>query len=134
MLSLVTGLPIEEAECERFVSSDANGAVVTFRGVIRNHDHGTAVSGLEYSAHPEAERFLRQCCLIVAEEAGAPVAAVHRTGSLKIGDVALFAAVGTAHRGDAFSACAHLVDLIKTRVPIWKRQHLTGGTTEWVGL
>jgi molybdopterin synthase catalytic subunit len=107
---------------------------VTFRGVIRNHDHGVAVSSLDYSAHPEAERFLAEVCETVANETGLRVAAGHRIGALDIGDVALVATVAAAHRAEAFAACERLVELIKANVPIWKRQYLADGATEWVGL
>jgi molybdopterin synthase catalytic subunit len=130
----VTDGPIDEAAIETLVMTAGDGALVTFRGVVRNHDHGLAVHSLEYSAHPDAERFLRECCETIARDTGLTVAAVHRTGPLSIGDVALFAAVAAPHRGEAFAACEALVDLIKLRVPIWKRQNLADGATEWVGL
>ena len=130
----VSDQPLDTVAVERFVESETSGAVVTFRGVIRNHDHGEAVSSLDYSAHPEAERFLEDCCVTVARETGLRVAAAHRIGSLDIGDVALIASVAAAHRAEAFAACERLVELIKANVPIWKRQYLTDGATEWVGL
>ena len=130
----VSDQPLDTDTVERFVESETSGAVVTFRGVIRNHDHGEAVSSLDYSAHPEAERFLEECCLTVARETGLRVAAAHRIGSLDIGDVALIASVAAAHRAEAFAACERLVELIKANVPIWKRQYLADGATEWVGL
>lgn len=130
----VTDGPIDEAAIETLVMTARDGALVTFRGIVRNHDHGLAVHSLEYSAHPDAERFLRECCETIARDTGLTVAATHRTGPLSIGDVALFAAVAAPHRGEAFAACEALVDLIKLRVPIWKRQHLADGATEWVGL
>ncbi|HEV7951110.1 MAG TPA: molybdenum cofactor biosynthesis protein MoaE, partial [Glaciihabitans sp.] len=123
----VSEIPLNAAEFEDFVSADTSGAVVTFRGVIRNHDHGESVSSLDYSAHPEAERFLRECCESVAAETGLRVAAGHRIGSLDIGDVALVASVSAAHRAEAFAACERLVELIKQTVPIWKRQYLADG-------
>jgi molybdopterin synthase catalytic subunit len=134
VLALVTDAVLDVAAIEEFVGANENGAVVTFRGVIRNHDHGAAVSSLEYSAHPEAQRFLEDCCRTVAVETGLRVAAAHRIGALGIGDVALIAAVASAHRAESFAACARLVELIKANVPIWKRQHLADGATEWVGL
>lgn len=134
VLAVITTEPIRATEIEDFVLDAQKGALVTFRGVVRNHDHGLAVSSLEYSAHPDAASFLEQCCLTIAAETGLRVAAAHRVGSLEVGDVALVAAVAAAHRGEAFDACGRLVELIKQSVPIWKRQHLAGGTTEWVGL
>jgi molybdopterin synthase catalytic subunit len=132
--AIVTNETLVVDDFESWVESATSGALVTFRGVIRNHDHGEAVQSLEYSAHPEAERFLRQCCDTIAADTGLRVAAGHRIGSLAIGDVALIASVAAAHRGEAFAACEALVDLIKTSVPIWKRQYLADGATEWVGI
>jgi len=133
-LAIVTPKALLTETFESFVLTSADGAVVTFRGVVRNHDHGEAVSALEYEAHPEAEGFLAACCAEVAEASGLRVAAGHRTGSLAVGDVALVASVAAPHRAEAFAACEQLVELIKKRVPIWKRQHLADGVTEWVGL
>jgi molybdopterin synthase catalytic subunit len=132
--SSISATAIDEAAIEALVMSGQNGALVTFRGVVRNHDHGLDVTALEYSAHPDAERFLAECCETIAASTGLAVAAVHRTGHLVVGDVALVAAVAAPHRHEAFEACEKLVDLIKQTVPIWKRQHLADGATEWVGL
>lgn len=132
--ALISSDPIDAAAIEDFVMTAESGALVAFRGIVRNHDHGLAVSALEYSAHPDAARFLEDCCETIAAETGLRVAAAHRIGPLVVGDIALVAAVAAAHRGDAFAACERLVDLIKQTVPIWKRQHLSDGATEWVGL
>ena len=134
VLALISAEPIDATAMETFVMDDEKGALVTFRGVVRNHDHGLAVVSLEYSAHPDAARFLEDCCRTIATETGHRVAAAHRVGPLIVGDIALVAAVAAAHRGEAFAACERLVDLIKQTVPIWKRQHLADGATEWVGL
>lgn len=131
---VVSSEPIDAAAIENSVLSAANGALVTFRGVVRDHDHGLSVSSLEYQAHPDAARFLEDCCRAVTAATGLPVAAAHRVGHLQIGDVALVAAVAAPHRGEAFAACERLVELIKATVPIWKRQHLADGATEWVGI
>lgn len=116
------------------MQSPHNGALVTFRGIVRDHDHGLAVTALDYQAHPDAARFLEECCATVAVETGLRVAAAHRVGSLAVGDTALVVAVSAPHRSEAFAACERLVELIKHTVPIWKRQHLADGATEWVGL
>jgi molybdopterin synthase catalytic subunit len=133
-LARITDQAIDRPALEAFVRTDADGAVVVFEGVIRDHDHGSAVTSLEYSAHPDAERFLGELCAELAAETGLRVAAAHRIGTLVVGDVALVAAVAAPHRAEAFAASALLVDRIKERVPIWKRQHLADGATEWVGL
>ena len=132
--ALVTTDPLDRAAIEAFVLSPQDGALVTFEGVIRDHDHGVSVSALDYEAHPEAERFLRETCAEVARETGLRIAAAHRVGTLAVGDVALVAAVAAPHRAEAFAACSLLVERIKTEVPIWKRQHFADGVTEWVGL
>jgi molybdopterin synthase catalytic subunit len=132
--ALISDDPLDRDTIESFVLSPANGALVTFYGVVRNHDHGLAVSALEYQAHPDAARFLDEACATIAAESGLRVAAAHRSGYLSIGDVALVASVAAPHRAEAFAACEKLVDLIKLTVPIWKRQHLADGATEWVGL
>ena len=133
-LALIADAPIDADAIEAFVLSPEMGALVTFRGIVRDHDHGVTVSALDYQAHSDAARFLQECCATIAAETGLRVAAAHRVGSLVVGDVALVASVASAHRAEAFDACGRLVDLIKVSVPIWKRQHLDGGTTEWVGL
>ena len=126
--------PIQAGELDGFVVSPVNGALVGFQGIVRDHDGGRAVTLLEYQAHPEAERFLLECCQSVADRTGLAVAAVHRVGSLAVGELALLAVVAAPHRAAAFAACAELVERIKADVPIWKRQHFADGMSEWVGL
>ncbi|MCU1473042.1 molybdenum cofactor biosynthesis protein MoaE [Amnibacterium sp.] len=133
-VAVVTDAVLDAAAVEAAVLSDRDGALVTFRGIIRDHDGGRDVAGLDYSAHPDAERFLADVCIRIAERTGLAVAAAHRIGALTIGDVALVAAVAAPHRAEAFQACGDLVDAIKAEVPIWKRQHFPEGTSEWVGL
>lgn len=124
---------LDLAEHEAAVADPRAGAVVSFQGVVRDHDHGRQVARLEYEGHPSATEILRE---VAAEVAADPtvyaVAVSHRLGPLEIGDVALVAAVSTAHRAAAFAACARLVDEAKARLPIWKRQIFVDGTEEWV--
>jgi molybdopterin synthase catalytic subunit len=134
VLAYIADSPIDAAPLEEFVLTPADGALVTFRGIVRDHDHGLSVSALDYQAHPEAERFLTEACAAVAAETGLRIAAAHRVGALAIGDTALVAAAAAPHRAEAFAACERLVEIIKQTVPIWKRQHLADGATEWVGL
>ena len=130
----VSDRPLDPATLDEFVWRREAGAVVSFQGIVRDHDGGRSVVSLDYRAHPEANDFLRACCEEVAARTGLRVAAVHRVGSLTIGDLALIASVAAPHRAEAFAACAELVELIKSRVPIWKRQHFSDGESEWVGL
>ena len=134
VFAVISAEPIDPRAADVFVLSAENGAVVSFQGIVRNHDEDRAVTALDYQAHPEAERFLRECCADVAARTGLRIAALHRTGPLQVGDVALVAAVAAPHRAEAFAACAELVELIKQTVPIWKRQHFPAGNSEWVGL
>ena len=126
--------PITLEACSSAVSSDDSGAVVTFAGIVRDHDGGRTVTLLEYEAHPSAESVLRSVAESVAADfPGVRIAIEHRTGSLEVGDLALACAVASAHRADAFAACSRLVDDVKHQVPIWKEQHFADGSTEWVG-
>ncbi|WP_433732773.1 molybdenum cofactor biosynthesis protein MoaE [Nocardia sp. CA-129566] len=131
-LAGISDQPLDPAVVEAAVTGPEYGAVVVFTGKVRDHDGGQAVSALEYSAHPDAERFLRNCCAALAERSGLPVAAVHRVGQLTVGDLAIVVAVAAPHRAEAFTTCAELVDRIKHEVPIWKRQLFTDGLSEWV--
>lgn len=119
---------------EDAVAAPECGAVVTFRGVVRDDDGGRAVTSLDYEAHPDATEVLQKVCHAVAEETGLRVAAAHRYGHLEVGDVALVASASAGHRKEAFEACSLLVERIKAQVPIWKRQQFTDGESEWVGL
>ena len=120
-------------EVQAAVSDPAAGAVVLFVGTVRDHDHGRAVSELSYSAHPSGAEQLRLCAEKVA--ARFPVralAAVHRTGDLDIGDLAVVVAASADHRDEAFAACRALVEDVKATVPVWKRQQFAEGESEWV--
>lgn len=129
----VTSSPITVAEHEELVGRSTAGAVVGFAGAVRDHDHGRTVTLLEYTAHPDAEAVLAQVAADVALLPGVLAIAVsHRLGELKVGDVALACAVSAAHRAEAFDACRELVDEVKRRIPVWKRQVFDDGTDEWV--
>ncbi|MRH89039.1 molybdenum cofactor biosynthesis protein MoaE [Nocardia sp. SYP-A9097] len=131
-LTRISDQPLDPTEVEKAVIGPEHGAVVLFTGTVRNHDGGQPVSTLEYSAHPEADKFLHRVCTEVSESTGLPVAAIHRIGHLAIGDLAIAVAVAAPHRAEAFTTCATLVDRIKHEVPIWKRQLFTDGLSEWV--
>jgi molybdopterin synthase catalytic subunit len=132
-IARVVDAPLSVAEHEDAVADKAAGAVVSFAGVVRDHDGGRGVTELEYVGHPSAQDVLVE---LAAEFAARPdlhaVAVSHRIGMLGVGDVALACAVSAAHRGEAFAACAELVDEVKRRLPIWKRQVFTDGEEEWV--
>lgn len=143
--AVLSAEPISVDQAIAAVESDTAGAVVSFSGVVRNHDGGKPVDRLSYSAHPTAHQVMADVVArLVAEQNAAGAAgegspkpvriwAAHRIGMLEIGDPALVCAVSAAHRGQAFAVCSELVDRIKEQVPIWKEQFFSDGTVEWVG-
>jgi len=126
--------PLDVAELAALVERAAAGAVVTFAGVVRDHDGGRGVRGLEYTAHPTAGTVVGVVAAAVAGRAHGvrAVAVSHRVGRLQIGEVALACAVAADHRREAFETCAELVEEVKRRLPVWKHQVFTDGTDEWV--
>ena len=129
----VTAAVVDPAELAEDVARASAGAVVTFSGVVRDHDGGRAVARIEYVAHPSAGEILARVAAEVAARTDVDALAVsHRVGELAIGDCALAVAVSAAHRAEAFAAAALLVDEVKAQLPIWKRQVFSDGTDEWV--
>lgn len=130
----VSDEPIDSSEMLRFVADPSAGCSVLFTGTVRNHSPGRdGVSELEYEAYGTVVE--DKIADIVADAMGQwpliKVAAVHRTGSLDIGESAVMVAVSSAHRSDAFPAARFVIDELKTRAPIWKKEHWPGGA-EWV--
>jgi molybdopterin synthase catalytic subunit len=127
--------PFDAAEVLAAVSDPAAGGVVSFTGLVRDVDEGRPVTALEYTAHPDALAALGRVAAAVLAETGATrVAALHRTGLLAVGDVAVVVAASAPHRDEAFVAARRLIDDLKATVPIWKDQRFADGTHEWVGL
>lgn len=125
--------PLDVAAHEQFVAHPRGGATVVFCGVVRDLDGGRPVVELEYLAHPTADAVLSEIgAEFAANDDVLALAVSHRVGTLAVGDVALVAAVATAHRREAFEICARLVDEVKHRLPVWKRQLFADGTDEWV--
>lgn len=131
----VTEEPISLVEHEELVAHESAGAVVGFSGVVRDHDGGRSVRGLDYSAHPTAAEVVARIAAEVASTSPGvrAVAVSHRIGHLAIGDAALVCAVAADHRRAAFETCARLVDEVKAQLPVWKHQLFADGTDEWVG-
>ena len=133
-LVTVAAEPLDPALFEAAVEHPQAGGRVVFCGVVRDHDGGRGVSALEYHGHPTAASVVARVASEIAARPGVIAVAVsHRIGLLKVGDVALAAAVSAAHRKDAFAACTDLVDEVKRQLPVWKRQVFDDGTDEWVG-
>ncbi len=129
----VVDAPIAVEDVRALAADAAAGAVVTFSGDVRDHDGGRPVERLEYEGHPTAGAVIAEVAREVAARHDVIAIAVsHRVGPLRIGDAALVAAVSSAHRGEAFAACADLVDEVKRRLPVWKHQVFSDGSDEWV--
>jgi len=131
----VTSDPIDVAALERSIRTDACGGVVTFAGVVRERsDDDRPVTGLSYEAHEDmaVAEFERIASEARSRFHGCEIAVVHRTGDLRVGDVAVAVVVASAHRGAAFDACEYVIDELKARAPIWKKEHYAdGGDSEW---
>ncbi|MDO5677856.1 MAG: molybdenum cofactor biosynthesis protein MoaE [Propionibacteriaceae bacterium] len=131
----IVGVTSEDVDTDALLASvqdDRAGAVVSFAGVVRNHDHGKAVTGIEYVGHPSADDVMREVAEeFVGRDGVHALAAQHRVGYLGIGGVALFVAVAASHRVQAFTCASEFVDTVKERLPIWKKQFLLDGTHEW---
>lgn len=127
--------PIDPASVIAAVTRSGNGGIAVFVGNVRDNVDGRPVVALDYLAYrPMAER---EMAAIVAEAGalagGVDVAAVHRVGTLVVGDVAVVIAAGHAHRAAAFEACRYVIEEIKKRVPVWKAEHYADGAEAWVG-
>lgn len=133
-LAEIRDSPLSVDEVLAAVSGAQFGGIAVFLGTVRDHDGGRGVDGLDYSAHPQAEAALRRVMSeVAARSPGVALAAVHRIGALSVGDIAVIVAAAAAHRDVAFVAGRALIDQLKAEVPLWKRQHLVDGATEWVG-
>ena len=125
--------PLSVDEVRSAVADPETGAIALFVGTVRDHDHGRAVAELSYSAHPSAAEQLRQVAEKVAARFGVrALAAVHRTGDLQVGDLAVVVGAAADHRDEAFAACRALIEELKADVPVWKKQRLAEGGSEWV--
>jgi len=130
----ITSEPIDLEDLKRTVQDLSCGACVVFEGWIRNHNEGRAVLRLEYEVYEplavkEGERILAE-----AADRFGPLNAVcvHRSGLLELEDLAVAVAVSSAHRDEAFQACRYIIDEVKHRLPIWKKEHYADGEAHWV--
>jgi molybdopterin synthase catalytic subunit len=130
----LTHAPIDTAGLLAGLASASAGACVTFEGRVRDLNEGRPVTALEYEAYGTLAE--KEGEAIMAETAARfPIlgaVCVHRTGKLGLGDVAVWVAVTAAHRGAAFEACRHVIDQVKLRVPIWKKEYYADGASEWI--
>ena len=126
--------PILNEDVLAHVGSDCDGAVLLFLGVVRDHADGRAVTGMEYESYEEmAVPVLREIAEEAAERIGSDrVAVVHRVGDLSIGEVSVAIAVSSPHRAESYEASRYVIEEIKKRLPVWKKEHYSDGREEWV--
>ena len=126
--------PIDVTACARRLADDRAGALVTFEGWVRNHNDGQQVRSLEYEAYAPLAESEGERILAEARErfALSGAVAVHRTGHLRIGELAVWVGVTAEHRAAAFDACRYIIDEAKARLPIWKKEHYASGATAWI--
>lgn len=129
----LTEQPIDYQSLTESVRDDAAGAVVLFLGTVREFTNGVQTERLEYEAYPDmAVSSLRQLEIEVREKFPViGVAIVHRTGAMQLGDVSVAIAVSSPHRAQAFDAGKWVIDTLKERVPIWKKEYFADGRQEW---
>ena len=132
--ALVTTDPIDPARMLGGALSPADGAALLFWGVVRQENDGRAVSQLEYSAYaPMAEREMLRIAGEARERFGTgAIHLVHRVGLLQIGEASVAIAVASPHRAEAYEASRYVIEQLKQRVPVWKREGYVQGETEWV--
>lgn len=125
--------PIDNDSIRRSCLDETSGGFTSFEGWVRNHHEGQAVSSLEYSCYQELALKEGERIISDAIEKFDIVHArcEHRVGHLAIGDMAVYVAVSAAHRDAAFAACRFIIDEIKQRVPIWKKEHYSDGSNAW---
>jgi molybdopterin synthase catalytic subunit len=130
----ITDAPIDSTSLLAAAATSSDGAVLLFLGIVRDLNEGRAVGHLEYDAYvPMAERLLAE----IAREAEqrwdvGSISVTHRVGRLEIGEASVAIAVAAPHRGEAYAASRYVIDEIKKRVPIWKREGYLEGESEWL--
>jgi molybdopterin synthase catalytic subunit len=132
-MSFLVHAPIDHLQLIASVEAPARGGVASFLGLVRDHHEGREVIGLDYSAYePMAEAVIG--AVVTEAESRWPVAVAvrHRLGPLVIGEAAVAVVVGGGHRAEVFEACRYVIEEIKRRVPIWKRERYAGGAEAWV--
>ncbi len=130
----LTDQPIEPTALRRQMLSLSAGAYCSYEGWVRDHNNGQPVSELHYSGYPELAPSVAQAILNEAQEKFKIEAAaiVHRIGPLTVGDIAVWVGVTAHHRGDTFLACRYIIDNVKYRLPIWKKECYADGSSAWI--
>lgn len=129
----LTEQPIDPAALRETMLSDKAGAYCSYEGWVRDHNEGKTVQTLHYSGYAElAPAIASQILAEAKEKFSVEAAIVHRIGDLSVGDIAVWVGVTAYHRGDTFLACRYIIDNVKHRLPIWKKESYTDGTEAWI--
>jgi molybdopterin synthase catalytic subunit len=134
MMFKLSEFPIDSTALARELAHASAGACVTFEGWVRDHNAGRTVQRLGYQAYGALAQSEGERIIAEAREKFAIIDAhcVHRTGTLEIGELAVWVGVSAAHRDAAFDACRYIIDDVKKRVPIWKNEHYADGESGWL--
>jgi molybdopterin synthase catalytic subunit len=126
--------PLEEIDFRQKLTNPQSGAYASFEGWVRDHNEGKQVRFLEYEAYSQLAESQARSIMVEAREKFEilEIQCVHRVGRLAIGEMAVYVGVSAAHRDAAFKACRYLIDQIKYRLPIWKKEHYIDGDSGWV--
>ena len=130
----ITSEAIDPAQLRETLFDATAGGFTSFEGWVRNHNEGRAVERLEYEAYAplavtEGEKIIAEAN---ARFPFVKAAFVHRTGLLEIGECAVWVGVAARHRDEAFKACRYIIDELKVRLPVWKKEHYVDGDSGWV--
>jgi molybdopterin synthase catalytic subunit len=131
----LTPEPIDPALVQGLLSDPRHGAQLLFHGVVRNTNHGRQVQAVSYDAHPAlAETCFREICQEASGRWGETlqVALIHRVGRLEVGEISVSIAIGLPHRDEAYQASRYVIEELKKRAPIWKKEHYIDGESEWL--
>lgn len=134
MFARVVRDPIDPASVLRGVGADEDGAALLFLGVVRNHNEDRPVGGMRYDAYEEMAvgvltEIVREAAAILETDR---VAVVHRVGELTVGEVSVAVAVSSPHRAEAYEASRYVIEEIKKRLPVWKKERYIDGAEAWV--
>ena len=132
---VITDKPLDLAEAHRFVADPAFGAITSFVGVVRNNNEGRAAEAVTYDVHETlAVKVLQELCLesLKMAEGQARVYVAHARGRKTVGEASVIIALATPHRRSAFELCQFMIDRLKERAPIWKKEHYLQGDDAWL--
>ena len=130
----ISTTPLNSLDLREGLSSNSAGAFNSFEGWVRDHNEGKSVLALEYEAYEALCQKEAQNIFKETQEKFDIIAAkcIHRIGKLNIGDMAVWVGVIAQHRDDSFKACRYIIDEVKHRLPIWKKEYYVDGNSDWV--